>query len=251
MKPAEIFAGLFGMAILAVLVVGGVALVISGIVRIARGPALADNGPFIPVEQEATFITAILPSQTSPPKPPSDSQTTIRPFDWNRVVDDLDWFQFEKLVALVLTAQGWQVERRGGGNADGGIDLVARKAGEDDLAVQCKHWKAWDLGVARVREFLGVLVHANLKNGMIIATKGYTVQAAEFARQHQINLLGKSDFVRMLEESDCRFVPDVQTLLNDPTKYCPRCEAPMVLRNGNTQFWGCSRYPACRYTMQV
>ena len=30
---------------------------------------------------------------------------------------------------------------------------------------------------------------------------------------------------------------------------CPRCDAPMILRNGkNGSFWGCSNYPECRIT---
>ena len=30
---------------------------------------------------------------------------------------------------------------------------------------------------------------------------------------------------------------------------CPRCGAPMFLRNGkNGAFWGCSNYPECRIT---
>ena len=30
---------------------------------------------------------------------------------------------------------------------------------------------------------------------------------------------------------------------------CPRCGAPMLLRNGkNGSFWGCSNYPECRIT---
>ena len=38
---------------------------------------------------------------------------------------------------------------------------------------------------------------------------------------------------------------------------CPRCKAPMVLRTGQSgprkgqKFWGCSNYPACRYTKNM
>ena len=33
---------------------------------------------------------------------------------------------------------------------------------------------------------------------------------------------------------------------------CPRCGFPLVLRNGQYgQFYGCSRYPSCKYTRQV
>ena len=42
----------------------------------------------------------------------------------------IDWFQFEKLVALVYEKQGYQVTRRGGANPDGGIDLTILKDGQ-------------------------------------------------------------------------------------------------------------------------
>jgi len=45
--------------------------------------------------------------------------------------------------------------------------------------------------------------------------------------------------------------PEFQQSLNDRTKYCPKCEAPMVLRCGYNEFWGCSRFPQCRYTLKV
>ena len=69
----------------------------------------------------------------------------------------IDWFQFEQLVAMVYRKQGYAVDRRGGANPDGGIDLVIEKDGMR-TAVQCKHWKTWDVGVKAVREFLGALV---------------------------------------------------------------------------------------------
>jgi restriction system protein len=246
-KPVDIAAGLFQLLIVALMGVAGVALLVSGFLTIARGRRLADPASF-PVPEAAPLPSLPEPVRSHRPPPPPPQAPV---FDWGRTIDALDWFQFEKLVAIALTYRGWQVERRGGAHADGGIDLVARKIGEPDMAVQCEHWKAWNLGVATVREFFGAMQHAGIARGMVIASKGYTDQAAELARQHEISLLDKSGLVRLLEETDCRFAPDVQALLNDPTKYCPRCESPMVMRNGSTPFWGCSRYPACRCTVTV
>ena len=34
--------------------------------------------------------------------------------------------------------------------------------------------------------------------------------------------------------------------------FCKRCHAVMVKRSGqNVQFWGCSRYPQCKYTLAI
>ena len=43
--------------------------------------------------------------------------------------------------------------------------------------------------------------------------------------------------------------PDGKKSSNKSSVKCPRCGAPMLLRNGkNGAFWGCSNYPECRFT---
>ncbi len=33
---------------------------------------------------------------------------------------------------------------------------------------------------------------------------------------------------------------------------CPRCGAALILRNGKYgMFWGCSKFPACRFTADI
>ena len=54
------------------------------------------------------------------------------------MLKNLDWYQFEKLVGLLYTQEGYRVDRKGGAGADGGVDLVVWR-GEDDFGVvQCK-----------------------------------------------------------------------------------------------------------------
>lgn len=54
----------------------------------------------------------------------------------------LDWYQFEKLMALVFEQQGFSVQRLGGANADGGVDLVMSKG-------QRKQWCSASTGRRR------------------------------------------------------------------------------------------------------
>ena len=63
---------------------------------------------------------------------------------------DVDWYQFEKVVGQVYEGQGYTLERRGGANPDGGIDLLIERDGERS-AVQCKHWKKWKVKSSLVR----------------------------------------------------------------------------------------------------
>jgi len=165
----------------------------------------------------------------------------------------VDWFQFEKIVALAYRKQGYTVTRRGGAHPDGGIDLLISKDGETK-AVQCKQWKTWKLGVKTVREFLGALADAQLQHGTIIGLCGSTFAAQALAAKHGIALLNETDLATLLERGGVCSDPEAMAILNDRRKLCPKCEREMVLRTAKTsrhQFWGCSAYPRCRFTMPL
>lgn len=180
-------------------------------------------------------------------------QTTA---DLIRQVRAIDWFQFEKLVALVYRKLGYTVTRRGGANPDGGIDLVIEKEGRRS-AVQCKHWKTWNVGVKAVREFLGALTDAGITKGIFITLGGYTGEAKQLAEKHGIEIVNEVGLAKMIEDTVARFDSDTLAILNDNRKFCPKCEREMVLRtaqkgtNVGSKFWGCSAYPKCRFTISV
>lgn len=168
----------------------------------------------------------------------------------------IDWFQFEKVVAATYRKRGYSVQRRGGANADGGIDLLIRKDGET-RAVQCKQWKTWNVGVKPVREFLGALTDAKIEKGVFITLNGYTAEAKRLAEKHGIEIVNETGLSEMLEGTDVRSDSAMIALLHDARKFCPKCEREMVLRtarkgkDAGQQFWGCSAYPKCRFTMSA
>jgi hypothetical protein len=186
---------------------------------------------------------------TAPPPP----QTTEKLLEKLR---SIDWFQFEKLVALLYRKLGYTASRRGGANPDGGIDLVIEKDGRR-AAVQCKHWKTWNVGVKPVREFLGALTDAKLTKGILITLRGYTGDARQLAAKHGIEIVNETGLAHMLEKTDARFDPEALEILNDARKFCPKCARGMVLRTASKgpgagkQFWGCSAYPKCNYTLKL
>jgi restriction system protein len=168
----------------------------------------------------------------------------------------IDWFQFEKVVALAYEKQGFSVTRRGGANPDGGIDLVIEKDGQR-AAVQCKQWKTWNVGVKAVREFLGALTDSGIQKGIFITLCGYTGDAKNLAEKHGIEIVNEIGLAQLLESTDAKSDPEVLENLCDTRKYCPKCESEMVLRTTSKgfhqgrQFWGCSSYPRCRFTMPL
>ena len=160
----------------------------------------------------------------------------------------IDWYQFEKLNAAILTHEGWAVERKGGAAPDGGVDLVAVKDGLKIL-VQCKHWRGWKVQEKIVREMLGSMTHFNVTVGAIHTLKGWTHPAKKFADEHRIDLADEQELARRARASLTD--EELARWLLDDTHRCPRCEAEMVLRTGDFKsFWGCPHYPRCRGTLR-
>ncbi len=120
-----------------------------------------------------------------------------------------------------------------------------------------KHWKTRDVGVRAVREFLGALTDAGLKKWVFVTLCGYTGEAKQLAEKHGIEILNETALVSLLELTEASSDPGMLAILNDTTKYCPKCDGVMVLRtavkgsNPGSQFWGCVDYPRCRFTMAV
>lgn len=182
---------------------------------------------------------------------------TTAPKTTTELLDELrsiDWFQFEKLVGLLCRKLDYVVTRRGGANPDGGIDLVIEKDGQS-FAVQCKHWKTWNVGVKTVREFLGALTDAGMQKGIFITLGGYTGEAKQLAEKHGIEIINETGLAHMINATDAMLDPEMLFILRDKRKFCPKCESEMVLRtatqgaSSGQQFWGCSAYPRCRFTM--
>ena len=156
----------------------------------------------------------------------------------------IDWYQFEKFSETLLSNEGYAVERKGGAQPDGGVDLVAIKE-SDTILVQCKHWKTWEIKPKTVREMLGTMSINKTNKGVIYTLKGASKTASELAVQQGIGIEaghGLADrALRQLSKEQ------LDSILKTDVHHCPKCEAEMVWREGNFKpFWGCSRYPRCR-----
>src|SRR6185369_2729394 len=111
---------------------------------------------------------------------------------------------------------------------DGGIDLVLEKEGAR-TGVQCKHWKSRDVGVQALREFLGALKDAGLKNAMFVTLGDYTNEAKRFAERHGIKTINADGLTELLESANASLDSELFAFLQETTKYCPRCERVMVV----------------------
>ena len=239
--------------LLLVLIVIVAALLAVVIYRLTNGPRRVEWASSTP--QRSPFISV---GNTTPLKefvPTAAPARSVARTQPNNEMKALDWFQFEKLVGVLYAQQGYSVARSGGANPAGGIDLVVTKS-DIATAIQCKHWKSWKVGVKQIREFLGALADRGIGKGIFVTLQEYTAEAKELASRHQIELIAERELTQMLETVNWRFNPAIIAIFDDPRKLCPRCESEMILRTANkgsnagSQFWGCSSYPKCRFTLQ-
>lgn len=208
------------------------------------------------------------PIGTQPPPPPAsvnaDGQAWLR---------QLDWRQFEQLVGAAYRLQGYAVQETSPG-ADGGIDLILER-GAERVFVQCKHWKAWQVGAPVIRELFGLVVANRATRGIVVTSGSYSREAIEFARQSGTELVDGPRLLALIATGNASgpvgispagaaVQPVVPTAANFPppttgpaSPSCPVCLAPMVLHkarkgvHAGSLFWGCSRFPGCRGTREA
>jgi len=163
----------------------------------------------------------------------------------------IDWYQFEKLVALLFEDADYKVERRGGAKADGGVDLIVEKSDYAGV-IQCKHWNKTKVPPKEIRELNTVRQNEGVQHAVCVTMRGFTAPAQEEAAKYGIQLYSEAEIVDFINKAEGVCAPRISELLNDPAKYCPKCDSEMVVRttkngpNAGATFWGCSAYPKCK-----
>ena len=110
---------------------------------------------------------------------------------------------------------------------------------------------------AKARSRTKTLTDAGIPKGIFITLCGYPSDAKQLADKHGIEIVNEAGLAQVLESTDAKFDPETLSILRDTRKFCPKCVSNMVLRTAakgpgaGKQFWGCSTYPRCRFTMPV
>lgn len=177
-------------------------------------------------------------------------------------LDGMSWKEFELLVGEAFRRQGYKVVETGGGGADGGVDLVLSKPGQngtEKLLVQCKQWRAVKVGVDVVRELYGVMAAHGATGGVVVTSGRFTAEAMSFASGRNVTLMDGPKLHSLLRDAQAATsaaVPRPTKATASPPE-CPLCAKPMVRRTAKRgahpgqEFWGCSGYPSCRGTRPI
>lgn len=167
----------------------------------------------------------------------------------------MSWQQFEAVVGEAFRRKGYTVAEKGGGGADGGIDLVLKKQGETFL-VQCKQWRAVKVGVNIVRELYGVMAARGATGGLVVTSGVFTDEASAFAEGRNIELMDGKALHALIAgvKPPPKFFRDPLSVVTTGAPFCPECQSRMVKRkarrgaNAGQELWGCTRYPDCKGT---
>ncbi len=188
-----------------------------------------------------------------------------------KLLDGMNWQDFEKVVADAFTHNGFGVVERGGAQADGGVDLVltfpAQSPGGSNppgaparrYLVQCKQWKSKPVDVATVRELLGVVAASAADGGFVVSAGEFTSAARAFADGRNIILIDNARLHAMMISNNALWPngPALERGSAAKAPSCPTCYAVMVKRTAKrgrgagNPFWGCSKFPDCRGTRLI
>ena len=168
----------------------------------------------------------------------------------------LSWREFERLLGEAFRRQGYQVIQRGGPVADGGVDLELRKDGET-LLVQAKHWKSRVVKLPQLRELWGAVADEHADGGIMVTSGWFTEDARRWISGKNLTLLDGPQVNKLVR--DVQRVGRVEESIAVAVEHriCPQCGSPMIIRIAKrgpfagASFWGCARFPNCRYTESV
>jgi restriction system protein len=128
------------------------------------------------IEQEETEKVV---RQTAYEQAIEQAQSEIEDF-----IHKMGWYDFQKLVAELLTAMGYHVAHIAPPGPDGGVDIIAYKdplgTTVPRIKVQVKH-RSEKVKVQEVRELHGLLRDEDI--GIFVSSGGFTKDAIEEARK--------------------------------------------------------------------
>lgn len=252
--------GLQGIAWLPLMAFGFLSLISFARAMLKSGTPVAKSGPFSAPQRQRAAPTMIRPLNKSDhqwgngyiarAKAAEDHLPLSRQWTLD-ALKELEWKRFELLCARYYEVMGFKSETIRCG-ADGGIDikLFHTDPSKPIAIVQCKAWNSSQVGVAPVRELLGVMTSQKVARGIFLTTSSFTKDATAFAGANPIKLLDGSGFLQKIQDLpefakldllNFAFAGDYST----PT--CASCGVKMVRRESKRgPLWGCVNYPRCK-----
>ncbi len=222
--------------------------------------ANTDRAAMKPREHPSTTRPASNQRQASYLGAASDQVAPVRtepfvrstPSEWSlALLQSIEWKRFEEVVAAYFRAKNFRCETIEYG-PDGGVDGRLYFGDLPDAVgiVQCKAWGSKQVGVAPVRELLGVMAHEKVSRGYFCATGDFSKEAIAFAAANPIKLISGRDLLDAIAQMPAEArgqLLAVSTTGDYTTPTCPSCGIKLVERTiGSRSAWACRHFPRCR-----
>lgn len=187
-------------------------------------------------------------------------------------LDELSGAEFERLLALYFRDTGYQVKEVGVGGNDGGVDLVIIDRRGEKTAVQAKCYSDRNMvPVQTVRELVAAKRNHDCILSLLVTTSDLTAPAKAEADKFKVDYWHGTILEQRLrtwgkwqpgkKAASKAAATAVTTELSASRKEVAAaaahktcsCGAPMVRRKSKqgSEFWGCSKFPACRQTRPI
>lgn len=216
---------------------------------LAPGLVLAHSYPWVP---GGVFVLAAVVFVYLPWRKKRAKEVALRKSGIDEI-DSLSGEDFEAFLSLCFSEHGYKVQMTPK-SGDFGADLILSKGGIDTV-VQAKRWRQ-TVGIEAVQQVVAAKQYYKARNAMVITNSRYTAAAVRLARANNVTLWSREDLVLQFAAVDgaslIQKAPLVVSAPVDSTSNdlgCPRCGKDILARSGRLgKFYGCSGYPACRYT---
>lgn len=168
-------------------------------------------------------------------------------------VDTMSGTEFESFLLTHFEKLGYKGHTTQASN-DFGADLVLKKDG-DVIVIQAKRHKG-KIGIKAVQEVTGAIAFYNASKGFVISNNYFTPAATKLADAAKIELWDRKMLSALMKSYKCEKQLNVglknsyKAISNDNSLICPRCNSKIIERRGlYGEFYGCSNFPECSYTM--
>jgi restriction system protein len=184
------------------------------------------------------------------------------------LIEGMGWNEFELLAVEGFRSRGYVVSETGGGGGRA-VDMVLTR-GVERFLVDCKPWRSTVVGVAPLRQLVGVMKVRNADGGFVLSSGTFTAEAVRFGADHRIQLIDGSKLRDLLHSREEKTLPVVvrrqapfadSNMPSEPWRLinptCPLCGGSMVERVQATgplagqQVLGCIHYPLCNGTREL
>ena len=198
--------------------------------------------------------TALSSNKNMKPGKGFNQSVSDHAFDYLKELDD---HEFDKLIAMLFKQRGYSVSTE---EQNDSVDVVLKMNAETTF-VQYRHWREYEVDVAVIEEFYGVMESESIPHGIVLTTGLFTQDALDYSHGKHLLLINGVDLSQMVgalsasnddSANDEAQIDEVVEEMPELEPLCPICGREMIKRtakkgkNAGNTFWGCSQFPNCR-----